>query len=174
MTPFHEMSLGPKPEAEKAVGIDRLVAAEIPCLRRFALKLTRDTAAAEELVQECLVRGLDKQHLWRQGTNLRAWLCTILRNQYINEIRRTAREGIAVDLSKVDEQLADPPAQEKGLEWRDVTRVLAQLTKGQREAVVLIGLDGWSYERTAAAAGVPVGTVRSRLSRGRDRLKMAA
>ena len=64
--------------------------------------------------------------------------------------------------------------QDKVLEWRDVRHALAALPQGQREAVIRIGLDGWSYERTAAASGVPVGTVRSRLSRGRDRLRLAA
>jgi starvation-inducible DNA-binding protein len=73
---------------------------------RYAHKLMRDHAAAEELVQECLVRGVSKQRLWREGSNLRFWLCTILHNLYVNEIRRTVREGIAVELSEVDEQLA--------------------------------------------------------------------
>jgi RNA polymerase sigma-70 factor, ECF subfamily len=154
--------------------MNRAVEAEIPCLRRYAHKLMRDHAAAEELLQECLVRGLSKQHLWREGTNLRAWLCTILHNQYVNEIRRTVREGTVVELSEVDEQLAHPPAQEKVLELRDVRRALATLTEGQRDAVIRIGLDGWSYERVAKASGLPVGTIRSRLSRGRDRLKFAA
>ena len=134
----------------------------------------RDHAAAEELVQECLVRGLSKQHLWREGTNLRAWLCTILHNQYVNEIRRIASEGVVVKLGEVDEQLAHPPAQDKVLELRDVRRALTQLTDGQRDAIILIGLDGWSYARVAKVAGLPVGTVRSRLSRGRDRLRPAA
>jgi RNA polymerase sigma-70 factor (ECF subfamily) len=154
--------------------MNRAVEAEIPCLRRYAHKLMRDHAAAEELVQECLVRGLSKQHLWREGTNLRAWLCTILHNQYVNEIRRSVREGTVVELSEVDEQLARPPEQEKVLELRDVRRALTRLTDGQRDAVILIGLDGWTYERVAKAAGLPVGTIRSRLSRGRDRLKLAA
>jgi len=154
--------------------MNKAVEAEIPCLRRYAHKLVRSHAAAEELVQECVVRGLSKQHLWREGSNMRAWLCTILHNLYVNEIRRIVREGTAVELSEVDEQLARPPEQEQILAWRDVRRALADLTHGQREAVIRIGLDGWSYERTAGFAGVPVGTVRSRLSRGRERLRMAA
>jgi RNA polymerase sigma-70 factor, ECF subfamily len=153
---------------------DRRVEAEIPCLRRYAHKLMRDHAAAEELVQECVVRGLSKQHLWREGTNLRAWLCTIMHNQYVNEIRRVVREGTTVELSEVDDQLAHPPAQDKVLELRDVRRAFTHLTDGQRDAVILIGLDGWSYERVAKAGGLPVGTIRSRLSRGRQRLKLAA
>ena len=154
--------------------MNRAVEAQIPCLQRYARKLMRDHAAAEELVQECVVRGLSKQRLWREGTNLRAWLCTILHNQYVNEIRRTVREGTLVELSEVDDQLANAPPQEKVLELRDVRRALAALTQGQRDAVLLIGVDGWSYERVAEEAAVPVGTVRSRLSRGRERLKMVA
>jgi RNA polymerase sigma-70 factor (ECF subfamily) len=153
---------------------DRRVEAEMPCLRRYALKLTGNRTAAEELVQECVVRSLGKQHQWREGSNLRAWLSTILHNQYVNEIRRAMREGIAVELSEVDELLAQPPQQDKTLQWRDTCRAFAELTDGQRDAVLLIGLDGWSYERVAKRAGVPVGTIRSRLSRGRERLRQAA
>jgi RNA polymerase sigma-70 factor, ECF subfamily len=160
--------------AEEPMDINQAVEAEIPCLQRYAHKLMRDHAAAEELVQECVVRGLSKQHLWREGTNLRAWLCTIMHNQYVNEIRRVVREGTTVELSEVDEQLAHPPPQEKVLELHDVHRALAKLTDGQRDAVIRIGLDGWSYERVAKTGGLPVGTIRSRLSRGRDRLKLAA
>ena len=154
--------------------MNRAVEAEIPRLQRYAHKLMRDHATAEELVQECVLRALSKQHLWRKGTNLRAWLSTLLHNEYINEIRRTVREGIVVELSEVDEQLANPPAQDRLLELRDLRRALATLTDGQYEAVIRIGLDGWSYERVAKAAGLPVGTIRSRLSRGRDRLKTVA
>jgi RNA polymerase sigma-70 factor, ECF subfamily len=160
--------------AEEPMDMTKAVEAEIPCLQRYAHKLMRNHAAAEELVQECVVRGLSKQHLWREDTNLRAWLCTILHNQYVNEIRRVVREGTIVELCDADEELALPPAQDKVLELRDVRRALATLTDGQRDAVILIGLDGWSYERVAKAAGVPVGTIRSRLSRGRDRIKLAA
>ena len=149
--------------------------AEIPCLRRYARKLTRDDAVAEDLLQESLLRGLDKQHLWQEGTNLRAWLCTILHNQYVNEIRRSVREGVAVELSDVEEPLVREATQDKHLELRDLDRALKALPKEQRAAVVLIGLEGVGYERAAEMIGVPVGTVRSRLSRGRQKLlKMAA
>jgi RNA polymerase sigma-70 factor, ECF subfamily len=150
------------------------VEAEIPCLHRYAHKLTRERAAAEELVQECVFRGLNKQHLWQEGTNLRAWLCTILHNAFVDEIRRTAREATTVELDKVDEQLSHPPHQEKAIEWRDVSRAVGALPRGQRQALILIRVDGWSYEQAAKALRVPIGTVRSRLSRGRERLKAAA
>jgi RNA polymerase sigma-70 factor, ECF subfamily len=147
---------------------------EISCLQRYAHKLTWDHAAAEELVQECVLRALSNQHLWRKGTNLRAWLCTIMHNLYVSEIRRAVRQGTIVKLSEVEECLANPPAQDKVLELHDVCCALAKLTDGQREAVIRIGLDGWHYERLAKAAGLPVGTVRSRLSRGREWLRKTA
>jgi RNA polymerase sigma-70 factor (ECF subfamily) len=148
--------------------------AEIPGLRRYARKLVRDEAVAEDLLQECLVRGLDKQHLWQEGSNLRAWLCTILHNQYVNHIRRSVREGIPVALNEVEEPLIREPSQEKLIELRDLDRALKQLPAGQRAAVLLIGLEDMGYEKAAKIIGVPVGTVRSRLSRGRQKLKMAA
>jgi RNA polymerase sigma-70 factor (ECF subfamily) len=154
--------------------INRAVEAEIPCLRRYARKLTRDDAAAEDLLQECLVRGLGKHHLWREGTNLRAWLCTILHNLYVNEIRRSVREGVVVELSKLEGKLTRAPTQDKGLELRDLNRALTKLSEGQRAAVILVGLEGLKYEKVAEATGVPIGTVRSRLARGRKKLRMAA
>lgn len=154
--------------------IRRAVEAEIPSLRRYALKLARDNVLADDLLQECLVRGLGNVHLWREGTNLRAWLCTILHNQYVNEIRRVTRKGTVIELSEVGEMLACPPAQDKSLELRDVSRALQALPKGQRMAVTMIGIDGLGYEKVASMVGVSVGTVRSRLSRGRAKLRLAA
>jgi RNA polymerase sigma-70 factor, ECF subfamily len=156
------------------VDVNLAFEAEIPCLKRYAYKLTRDNAAVEDLVQESLMRGLDKLHLWQEGTNLRAWLCTILHNQYVNQIRRSVREGIAVELSEVKEPLGSAPNQDHGLQVRDLNRALKKLPEGQRAAVLLIGLEGLGYEKVAQVVGVPVGTVRSRLSRGRQKLKMAA
>jgi RNA polymerase sigma-70 factor (ECF subfamily) len=148
--------------------------AEIPCLQRYALKLARDAALAEDLVQETLVRGLDKQHLWQEGSNLRAWLCTILHNQYVNHIRRSVRERGIVELSEIGSSLTRPPSQDKGLELRDLDRALKKLPATQRTAVLLIGLEGLRYDKAAEVVGVRVGTIRSRLSRGREKLRMAA
>jgi RNA polymerase sigma-70 factor (ECF subfamily) len=154
--------------------ISQAFEAEIPCLQRYALKLTRDAQLAEDLVQESLVRGLDKQHLWQEGTNLRAWLCTILHNQYVNQIRRSVRERSIAELSKISGSLTRPPSQDKGLELRDLNRALKKLPATQRTAVLLIGLDGLRYDKAAEVVGVRVGTIRSRLSRGREKLRMAA
>jgi RNA polymerase sigma-70 factor (ECF subfamily) len=158
----------------RTTDIRQAVAAEIPCLRRYARKLARDEALAEDLLQESLLRGLDKVHLWREGTNLRAWLCTILHNHYINELRRAKRQGIAVELGECDEPLAYPPTQDLSLKMRDVGRALAALPKGQRMVITMIGIDGFDYGKVAGMVGIPLGTVRSRLSRGRDKLRMAA
>jgi len=149
----------------------RDIEAEIPRLRRYARALTRDLVAADDLVQHCLTRALGKLHLWQQGTDLRAWLFTILHNQYVNHLRRTAREGTAVGLSERELLLARAPQQGRRLELRDLERAITKLPRVQRLVIVLIGLEGMSYGEVAAVLDVPVGTVRSRLSRGREALR---
>ena len=149
----------------------REIEAEIPRLRRYARALTRDLIAADDLVQDCLTRALGKLHLWQQGTDLRAWLFTILHNQYINHVRRTAREGSTVGLSEREPLLARAPQQGRRLELRDLERAITQLPRVQRSVILLVGLEGMSYGEVAAVLDVPVGTVRSRLSRGREALR---
>ena len=149
----------------------RNIEAEIPRLRRYARALTRDVAAADDLVQECLTRALGKLHLWQQGTDLRAWLFTILHNQYVNHIRQTAREGAAVGFSEREPLLTCAPQQGKRLELRDLERAIAKLPDTQRSVILLVGLEGMRYEEVAAVLDVPVGTIRSRLSRGREALR---
>jgi RNA polymerase sigma-70 factor (ECF subfamily) len=149
----------------------RDVEAEIPGLRRYARALTRDLIAADDLVQDCLARALSKLHLWQQGTDLRAWLFTILHNQYINYVRRTTREGAVVGLSEREPLLARAPQQGRRLELRDLERAMAKLPSAQRSVILLVGLEGMSYGEVAAVLGVPVGTIRSRLSRGREALR---
>ncbi|MBV8133578.1 MAG: sigma-70 family RNA polymerase sigma factor [Alphaproteobacteria bacterium] len=149
----------------------RDVEAEIPSLRRYARALTRDLVAADDLVQDCLTRALSKLNLWQRGTDLRAWLFTILHNQYINHVRRTAREGAAVGLSEREPLLARAPQQGRRLELRDLERAIAKLPRTQRSVILLVGLEGMSYGEVAAVLNVPVGTIRSRLSRGREALR---
>jgi RNA polymerase sigma-70 factor (ECF subfamily) len=148
----------------------RLLEAEIPRLRRYARALTRNVTHADDLVQSCLVRGIAKQHLWQPGTNLRAWLFTIMHNQHVNNVRHSAREGITVDLADAPTLTAEPVATTR-LELRDLERALDKLPIEQREVILLVGLEGMAYEEVAEVLGVPVGTVRSRLSRGRDALR---
>jgi RNA polymerase sigma-70 factor, ECF subfamily len=147
------------------------IAAEISRLRRYARSLTRDVTAADDLVQDCLTRALAKVHLWQEGTDLRAWLFTILHNQYVNQVRRAVREGTAVALSDTESVLTSAPSQGKRLELRDLERALAKLPEEQRSALLLVGMEGMRYEEVADVLAVPVGTIRSRLSRGREALR---
>ena len=149
----------------------RKIEAEIPRLRRYARALTRDAVAADDLVQDCLVRGLAKQHLWKEGTDLRAWLFTILHNQYVNQVRRAVREGASVAINETEPSLTRAADQGRTLELRDLDRGLARLPEEQRTVILLVGLEGMSYNETAEILTIPVGTVRSRLSRGRDGLR---
>jgi RNA polymerase sigma-70 factor, ECF subfamily len=151
------------------------IVAEIPRLRRYARALTHNTTAADDLVQDCLTRALSKIHLWQDGTNLRAWLFTILHNQYVNEVRRSVRAGTVVSLSDTEPEpepaLTRAPDQGKRLELRDLERALAKLPEEQRSALLLAGIEGMQYEEVAAVLDVPLGTIRSRLSRGRAALR---
>lgn len=149
----------------------RDIEAEIPRLRRYARALTRDVITADDLVQDCLTRALGKLHLWQQGSDLRAWLFTILHNQYVNYIRRAVREGAAVGLNENEPLLRRAPQQGKRLELRDLERAIAKLPEEQRAVILLVGLEGMRYEEVAAVLDVPVGTIRSRLSRGREALR---
>ena len=151
--------------------IHRSIEAEIPRLRRYARALTRDVVAADDLVQDCLARALGKLHLWQEGTDLRAWLFTILHNQYVNQVRRAVREGAAVGLSETEPMLTRAPHQGKRLELRDLERAIAKVPEEQRSVILLVGLEGMRYEEVAEILDVPVGTVRSRLSRGREALR---
>jgi RNA polymerase sigma-70 factor, ECF subfamily len=148
----------------------QLLEAEIPRLRRYARALTRDVIRADDLVQNCLTRAIAKQHLWQIGTDLRAWLFTILHNQHVNDVRRSAREGNSVDLSDVP-TLAVASNAIPSLELRDLEVAMGKLAPEQRQVILLVGLEGMAYEEVAAILKVPVGTVRSRLSRGRDQLR---
>ena len=149
----------------------RKIEEEIPRLRRYARALTRDITAADDLVQDCLTRALSKVHLWQEGTDLRAWLFTILHNQYVNHVRRAVREGAAVALSDTEPLLTSAPNQGKRLELRDLERAIAKLPDEQRSVLLLVGLEGMRYEEVASVLDVPVGTIRSRLSRGREMLR---
>src|ERR1700733_641501 len=131
-----------------------MIEAEIPRLRRYARALTRDIIAADDLVQETLTRGLRKQRLWVEGTNLRAWLFTIMHNQYVNIVRRAVREGAAVMISETEPLLICAPSQLRSLELRDLDRALAKLPGEQRAVILLVGLEGMQYDAVAEIIGV--------------------
>ena len=134
--------------------------------------LTRDIVAADDLVQDCLMSALHKIHMWEPGTDLRAWLFTILHNQHVNGLRGDARHRARIDLYKSYRTWKLAPDQNVRLEVRDVERALTKLPSDQRSLVLAIGLEGFSYEDAASAFNLPLGTVRSRLARGRLRLRL--
>jgi RNA polymerase sigma-70 factor, ECF subfamily len=148
----------------------RLVEQEIPRLRRYARALTRNGDRADDLVQDTLVRAIAKAHLWQPGTDIRAWLFTIMHNQNVNEVRRAIRYDGAVDLEDCAMPIAttDPTA---SCQLRELERALAQMLEEQRQVILLVGLEGVSYEDAAVILNVPIGTIRSRLSRGRESLR---
>ena len=149
----------------------RLVEAQIPRLRRYARALTGDVRRADDLVQSCLLRAVAKQHLWQPGTDLRAWLFTILHNQYVNDVRRSAREGANVQIDDVASTLSTQSNAFDSVQLRDLETAIAKLPPEQRQVILLVGLEGLPYEEVASILQVPIGTVRSRLSRGRDNLR---
>ncbi len=149
----------------------RLVEAEIPGLRRYARALTRDLTRADDLVQSCLMRAFAKQHLWQPGTHLRGWLFTLLHNEHVNEVRRSVREGQTVSIEDAAPVLTIKSNAIDALQLRDLERALGKLAPEQREVILLIGLEGMCYEAVASILDIPIGTVRSRLSRGRDQLR---
>ena len=149
----------------------RLLEAQLPRLRRYARALTRDLSRADDLVQDTLVRALDKQHLYQDGTNLRAWLFTLMHNQHVNNARRNVREDNSLDVDTMAAHLVavtDPTASRQ---LRELDEAIGKLAMEQRQVILLIGLEGMSYEEAAAILDVPIGTVRSRLSRGREALR---
>jgi len=142
------------------------VEAAIPALRRYARALTRDADTADDLVQDTLVRALRSEHLF-QGEEVRSWLYTILTNLNRNRLRSLARRPT---LSSIEENDA-PDASGPEAGGRDIERALATLAEDQRQALLLVVLEGLSYREVAEVQGVPIGTVMSRLARARVQIK---
>jgi len=143
----------------------RLIEQQIPRLRRYAPALTHNREQADDLVQDTLARALVKEDFWQPGTDLRAWLFTVMHNQHVNIARRNTRESAGMDIEGVSATLSattDPSASR-------LERALAQLPAERREVILLVALEGMSYGESAEILGVPIGTVRSR--RGRDSLR---
>jgi RNA polymerase sigma-70 factor, ECF subfamily len=153
-------------------GFACLLESEIPRLRRYARALTRDGSRADDLVQSSLVRAIAKQHLWQPGTDLRAWLFTILHNLHVNDVRRGVREGAMIPIEDAALPLTVDATAGNSLQLRDLERALARLPEEQRQVILLVGLEGMRYEEVARILGIPIGTVRSRLSRGRETLRV--
>ena len=149
-------------EAERMVEL-------IPRLRRYARALVGDRASADDLVQDTLERAWSKLHLYRRGTDLRAWLFTVMHNVYVNQ-RRAARSTTPLD----DEmpELAQPARESDMLVLRDLDAAIRRLPADQREVLLLVALEDMSYAEAADALEIPIGTVMSRLARAREKLRI--
>jgi RNA polymerase sigma factor (sigma-70 family) len=140
----------------------------IPRLRRYARALVGDRATADDLVQDTLERAWAKLHLYRRGTDLRAWLFTVMHNVHVNRVR-AAR--ITDPLEDEMPELAQRAPQGDALLVRDLDRAITRLPAEQRAVLLLVTLEEMSYQQVAGALGIPIGTVMSRLSRARDKLR---
>lgn len=147
------------------------VLAHVAALRRYALLLVGDSSDADDLVQECLLRVIAHTKSWRPVRDLRAYLFTTLHNVFVDGHRRRRTRSTEVPIETVLADLVAPPRQTKWMEVRDMVSALGQLSAEQREVVLLVGLEGMSYLEAANVLGIPVGTVMSRLSRGREALR---
>ncbi|NLH79489.1 MAG: RNA polymerase sigma factor [Phyllobacteriaceae bacterium] len=142
----------------------------IPALRRHARALVGDADAADDLVQDCLERALSRWWLRRTSEDTKPWLFAILRNLHVDDLRRRRRRGPAIELDESNAPSA-PGDQEHGLGLRDALAALDLLPEDQKSLLLLVGVEDLSYEEAARVLGVPVGTVTSRLARGRRRLR---
>ena len=149
----------------------RLIEAEIPRLRRYARYLVREVDRADDLVQETLMRAIDRISSWTPGTNLRAWLFVIMRNVFINDLRKAKRVPLSAAVPEDHPAFAVSGGQEARAAFIDLRSALEQLPEGQREILVLVVIEGLTYEEAAAVLDIPVGTVRSRVARARQALK---
>lgn len=138
-------------------------------MRAFAMSLTRNSALADDMVQDALVKAWSKIDTFEAGTNMRAWLFTILRNTYYSHHRKARREVADVD-GVLSEAMAQKPDHDGRLQMRDFNAAFDMLNDEQREALVLVGAGGFSYEEAAETCGVAVGTIKSRVNRARKQL----
>jgi RNA polymerase sigma-70 factor (ECF subfamily) len=145
--------------------------ANIKSLRRYAMALTRDPNDADDLVQECLKRALTYIQAGKEIDNFRAYLFTILHNVHNDELTRRKKKGIQLPVEKDNIRLVYPPPQYSYMDCKDLVQALDKLPDEQRQVVLLVGLEGMSYRNVSQVLGVPLGTVMSRLSRGRQALR---
>jgi RNA polymerase sigma-70 factor (ECF subfamily) len=146
------------------------VVGQIPRLRRYARALTGDEGEADDLIQDTLERALVRLDQWRDGDNPSKWMFSILHNLHVDGLRRRSRRPLHVGLESVGS--ASSAATADGASGCDVDRALQHLNVGQREVLLLVGVEGFSYAETADVLAIPIGTVMSRLARGRDRLRL--
>lgn len=143
----------------------------LPGLRRYAIGLTGDPSRADDLVQDCFERALRNAERFEPGTNLKAWLFTILHNAFCSEIRRWKSRGPHVDFDEVAPTFVVAADQEEAVMSQDVVVCLERLSEWERQVLLLVGVEGLSYEEAARVMAVELGTVKSRLFRARDKFR---
>ena len=149
--------------------IEALITEQIPRLRRYARALTADRTSADDLVQDTLERAWEKLYMWRRGSDLRAWMFSIMHNTFINYIRKNRIPTVSMDEDALE--VPTRATQHDALEIRDLASAIAKLPNEYREVILLIGLEQMSYEEVSQVLNIPLGTVMSRLSRGREQLR---
>jgi RNA polymerase sigma-70 factor (ECF subfamily) len=155
---------------ERVESVNAVITEQVPRLRRYARALTGDRMSADDLVQDTLERAWEKLHLWQRGSDMRAWMFSIMHNTFINHIKKKQLVTTSLD---DDEALSvsTSATQEHSLEMRDLASSIGKLPYEYREVILLIGLEQMQYEEVAQVLDIPLGTVMSRLSRGRERLR---
>ncbi|MEO8683259.1 MAG: RNA polymerase sigma factor [Devosia sp.] len=156
--------------AAEPTSFKREMLSTLPSLRAFAVSLTGKHDKADDLVQDTVMKAWAKQTSFEMGTNIKAWLFTILRNEFYSQMRKRGREVQDSD-GAFTERLSVHPSQYGAMDLQDFKKALAQLPDDQREAVILIGASGFSYEEAAEICDCAVGTMKSRVSRARTRLQ---
>lgn len=152
---------------------DWLLSREVPHLRRYACALVNDPVLADDLVQDCLERALRKWRLWRPSGRIRSWLFRMLYRIYLNQAGKHRRDSAMLPLSEGHEPAAATAHQGLTVEVREIGSAMDRLPDDQRAAILLVALEGVNYDEAAWILGIPVGTLRSRLSRGRESLRSA-
>ncbi len=154
----------------EAPSFKREMLATLPSLRAFAVSLTGKHDKADDLVQDTVMKAWAKQDSFEMGTNIKAWLFTILRNEFYSQMRKRGREVQDSD-GIFTENLAQHPSQYGSLDMQDFKKALEKLPDEQREAIILVGASGFSYEEAAEICGCALGTIKSRVNRARQRLQ---
>jgi RNA polymerase sigma-70 factor (ECF subfamily) len=160
-----------EPAESARTGLNARIAAELPRLRRHAVALLYDRADAEDLVQDCLEVALTKQDTLQDPARLRSWLFSILNNLFLMRLRTKARQGTALSIDTFADSLAASVSSEDREAAADLARAMGALSAEHRQILLLINVEGMSYDEAAAALRVPTGTVMSRLARARQRLR---
>lgn len=150
---------------------DETIIAQLPTLKKYALRLTRSAHLAEDLVQDCLARALSRRHLFHSDANIRPWLFTVMHNLHVSNCRQSGVRMAFVRNQMAISSEGREASQEHTADLNQVFRAINTLPKEQRDVVVLVAIQDLSYQEAAKALNIPIGTVMSRLARGRDRIR---